>query len=272
MKRRSPLHDGRAFTLAELLVAMAIIALLATITVVAVGGIANDARLATGKNTVTTVLDNARALAIRRNRVVLVVFRPREHGENEQYVEAVFAEWRGESPPLPGESQVHDRFVPIPDVPARALPRGIQVACPLYGLVIQEYPGRENDTVWVTQTYLPNQPVEAPGQLVGVMYAPDGSTITRNSQNDSSSPWVDFDLDHVWDRTNGEIWKVIEPDDEPFVNLSPFLAVYDDTEAREMTGAQGWSSDDKRTLELTDYITTRADRIHFNRYTGVVTR
>jgi len=67
MKRRSPLHRRSAFTLAELLVAMAIIAVLAAITVVAVGGIANDARLASGKNVVVSVLDTARSLAIRRN-------------------------------------------------------------------------------------------------------------------------------------------------------------------------------------------------------------
>ena len=62
---------GVPATLGLIVVAMAIIAVLAAVTVVSVAGIANDARMATGKNVVVTALDNARALAIRRNMVAL---------------------------------------------------------------------------------------------------------------------------------------------------------------------------------------------------------
>ena len=81
----------RAFTLTELLVAIAIIGILAAITVVGIRAISKDAKLASGKNTVMAVLANARARAIKDNRIVLVAFRPRLVGENKQIVEAVLA-------------------------------------------------------------------------------------------------------------------------------------------------------------------------------------
>ena len=77
-----------AFTLIELLVTMAIIGIIATVTVISIAVIANDARLASGKNTVVAALDHARALAIRDNNYVMLVFRPRLE-ESEQRVEAL---------------------------------------------------------------------------------------------------------------------------------------------------------------------------------------
>ena len=52
----------------------------------------------------------------------------------------------------------------------------------------------------------------------------------------------------------------------------PFVAVYDDEEPREMFGADDWGDFETYRAELTGpegYINLRADRIHFNRYTGV---
>ena len=85
------------FTLTELLVAIGIIAVLASITAIAVRAISKDARQASGVNAVTAALSNARALAMKNNELVLVVFRPRRATVNTQYVEVVFCEWTGET-------------------------------------------------------------------------------------------------------------------------------------------------------------------------------
>ena len=64
--------------------------------------------------------------------------------------------------------------------------------------------------------------------------------------------------------------------DEPFVDVIPFLAVFDDDEVREIYDTTQWlnppNSDaaQNRLDDLTEYITQKADRMHFNRYTGVV--
>ncbi len=294
---RSAWRPGGGFTLTELLVVMGIVVVLATLTVVGVRGIARSARLSSATNTVMAALDNARALAMKTNTIVLVVFRPRLEGNNKQVVEIVTAKWTGEAATAQVTGlglQVVDRFVPIPDVRARRLPRGTKVAGPLY---------RESlDSVWVTQSHLPaigpSGSGEIAGQLIGVMYAPDGTTITRNSQTDSNRTFVDFNNNRVQDGVandpidyNDIFPPVISADDfnetyfdqrfegeETYVTIVPFLSVYDDAAAREMFGADDWDDFETYLGELTNndsanpplgYIAQFADRIHFNRYTGV---
>ena len=58
--------------------------------------------------------------------------------------------------------------------------------------------------------------------------------------------------------------------DEPFLAMAPFLAVFDDDEAREIFDATLWGNEATRLEKITEYVTEFADRIHFNRYTGVV--
>ena len=295
---RSARRPGSGFTLTELLVVMGIVVVLATLTVVGVRGIARSARLASATNSVMAALDNARALAMKTNTIVLVVFRPRLEGNNKQVVEIVTAKWSGEAATVLVTGslglQVVDRFVPIPDVRARRLPRGTKVAGPLY---------RESlDSVWVTQSHLPaigpEGSGEVAGQLIGVMYAPDGTTITRNSQTDSNRTFVDFNNNRFQDGVannpidyNDISPPVISEDDfnetyfdqrfegeETYVTIVPFLSVYDDAAAREMFGADDWDDFETYLMELTNndsanpplgYIAQFADRIHFNRYTGV---
>ena len=147
---------------------------------------------------------------------------------------------------------------------------------------------------------------EIAGQLIGVMYAPDGTTITRNSQTDSNRTFVDFnnngcqdfgdDVDDTCDEDDIDYDGPIPPDpisetdytqaffdqrfegEETYVTVVPFLSVYDDDAAREMFGADDWDVFDTYLEELTNndsanpplgYIALFADRIHFNRYTGV---
>jgi hypothetical protein len=227
---------------------------------------------------------------MKRNQIVLVVFRPRFVSDREQVVEAVLAQWTGETYVTSGEGWVIDRFIPLKDVPVRSLPRGVKVACPLYGT--------SEDDLWVTQTHLPaidqSNPIcatcEEPGQLVAVMYAPDGTTITRNPRSDPNFTWIDFAYDPDPSIVPTLRWRgdeyppddsSLDPsffsmyleDDECFVNIAPYVAVYDDEEAREQR-RQDWTTPEgyeELTGRVPDgYIATKGRRVHFNRYTGVV--
>ena len=82
----------QAFTLTELLVVIGVIAVLATLTLISTKAISAGARVSSAVNTVTAALDNGRALAMRRNAVVLVAFRPRfDRNRTDQVVEVVTA-------------------------------------------------------------------------------------------------------------------------------------------------------------------------------------
>ena len=292
-------HTPGAFTLIELLIVMGVIATLSVLTLVSMRAIADDARLASATNTLTVSLENARALAMKKNNIVLLVFRPRIEGTDKVAVDIVICQWTGESyenapqPPPPLPSLVLDRFVPIPDAPLRTLPAGIKVAAPSY-LINQDH-------VWATQSHLVatgSANGETPGVVLGVMYAPDGTTITGNPQSDASLIWVDFFVDPdtgPFDptappmmRMDGaptfllgapRLYEQKFADDEPFVVIAPFLAVYDDDKARELGRPDQWSDLSVYQEDLVGvpdapedgcYITDNANRIHFNRYTGVV--
>ena len=66
-----------------------------------------------------------------------------------------------------------------------------------------------------------------------------------------------------------ELSMPVTATDEVVVNLVPFLAVFDDDDVRRTYDAAQWSDPGIRTADLSAYIDRRADRIHFNRYTGV---
>jgi prepilin-type N-terminal cleavage/methylation domain-containing protein len=293
------LHPGcrpprRAFTLAELLVAVGIIAILVTLTTIAVRGIAKDARLSSAENAVIAALDNARALAMKENSLAMVVFRPRLQGDDEMFVEAVAMQWNGETYVNPSGSgfPIIDRFVPVEGIAPRRLPVGIKVAAPLYGT--------DDDGIWTTQSHLPaidpsspvGAPNEVPGAMIAVTFAPDGTVVTRNSQTDSHRFWPDFENDPgaiptlTWRGDSGSYapgffdfasvnlglhFEHYTEDDESFVTAAPFLVVYDDDEARDLRTTD-WTNFNDYVAELTGpngHISRFADRIHFNRYTGV---
>ena len=298
MKRLS--RPSLAFTLVELLAAIGVIVVLATLTTIGIRRVAKDSRLAAGKNSVAAALANARALAMKENQIVMVVFRPKFDGPREQVVEMIYARWTGESYII-FTDQILDRFEPIPDAPLRTLARGIKVAGPYYSLTgSSTLPN--TDYLWTTQSHLPGRMAgEAPGEIIGVMFGPDGTTITRNSVGDSARMFVDFNRDGKQRQngtdfdnaplfpgvdypnntnycptppglTGGQFFCHSEEDDEPYIDVVPFLAVFDDEAARERYPVAAWTDSNTRINDLTAYITENAEPIHFNRYTGVAVK
>ncbi len=261
------------FTLTELLVAMGVIAVLSVLVVMSMRAISKDARLASGVNTVTAALENARAMAMKNNQIVMIVFRPRLDGVNKrkQVVDIYTAKWTGESY-IDADDEVTDRFVTMPEVGIRSIPAGIKIAAPKYG---NSTGGNNTDDQWITQAHLPaiDQETglgEANGEMIAVIYGPDGTTISRNSQSDSDNLFVDFNNDGDQDVNIIDNDDQIFEDDEPYISVAPFLSVFDDDEAREIYDTTTWDLESIRTAEITEYVTEFAKRIHFNRYTGVV--
>ncbi|MCH7602109.1 MAG: prepilin-type N-terminal cleavage/methylation domain-containing protein [Planctomycetes bacterium] len=262
------------FTLIELLVVIAIISIISAIVSVSFLSIAREARLSSGTNVVIAAIGNARALAMKNNRLVLVVFRPRLLENRTQIVEIVTAQWTGEShidktplPPLP--TIVIDRFEPIEGVAVRRLPRGIKVAGPMYAdsttlIDVNGTQAGDLDSYWSTQAHLPSiiqsRPLddksEPAGRLIGIMFSPDGSTISVNAQSDASASYIDFDRDsmqriqnvsYAFDpfdaNTNpgDEIVYHFLDNDEPVVMIAPYLAVFDDEQFREFSDPASWT-------------------------------
>ena len=134
----------RAFTTIELLVVIGIIALLTTITVVSIRSVLVEARVSSATNLVITTLGNARALAMKDNKEVAVIFNVRwdpENQQREQVVELLTIQYSGHSAyvnvedPNSTDAGGHvDRFEAIPGVPVRALPPGVKIAGPWYSV------------------------------------------------------------------------------------------------------------------------------------------
>ena len=265
---------------------MGVVGVLSVLTLVAVQRISRDAKLPIGTNTVIAALSEARTLAIKERRVVMVVFKPRIQAPGEQVIDAIMTEFTGDVFGFAGAfgTVILDRFRPIPDAPVRSLPVGIAVAGPFYHRTVTD---RDDD--WSATTYLPgiNQETgdgEFPGRPVAVMFGTDGSRLTRNSRSDSNRTWVDYNEDYLVQRDLGDVdpsnsslefyFEQKFENDEALVSLSPFLAVFDEADARERRGLP-WVTEQERLQELEGpggYISQSAERIHFNRYSGVVMR
>jgi len=297
----------RSFTLVELLVSMAIIAILAAITVVGVRAVAEGTKQASARNTIEAALETARGYAIKNNTIVMVAFRAKLINESTQVIEAVTAEYTGETYIAGGFGfdALNDRYRPIQEIPARDLPEGIKIAAPFYKA--------NRDSLWVASTDLiavrsdTSTWGEVPGVIVAVMYGPDGTTRRDNPRSDAVEAWVDFNNDGLQrrgpDDTDTYDPRVFSdtvsmndaacdlgttlidgddltqfycqryPADEPYVMQATHLAIFNDEEARELYDTSSWfqvGAVPQRIADQSDYINSYADRIHFNRYSGVV--
>jgi hypothetical protein len=266
--------------------------------------------LSSSQNTVAAAIDNARALAMKENKLVMVVFRARwvnTETRRRQYIEAVMCEWTGDTykhRSIP--TIIIDRFEPIEDVPIRALAPEIQVACPQYG--------KNDDFIWTTQPHLPtihrttslpsygNDNTELQGSMIAVMFGGNGGVQVRNPQSAADRFFVDFNRDFYQQHQGGSYSHAattLAPgatvvannpvasspdrnspgfgygriDDEPYITFAPFLAIYDDEEARSVKlPTSDWSDNNDYEIDLAGrggFISANAKRMHFNRYTGV---
>jgi type II secretory pathway pseudopilin PulG len=342
---------GAAFTLLELLVVMGILVLLATLTAIGVGKVTRDAKLANATNVLVAALGNARAVAIRDNTYVLVTFRiapdrrsravPREP----QVVQVITARWTGEvvtpgtpTPPgveMPATDDVFgDRFLQAPGVPVLELPVGVYVAGPGFFRGIQNpYSYGASDAFWYTlptfagtanystvpPSYAFDRAATEVGNAIGVMFAPDGRTVSRlgesvteidtganTDQNAWEKPFLDVDGNGFPNRgtsqfgsfpalQNVSFFYYDEPLDEPFVDLVPYLAVFNLAEARDRrpylddpvpsndwrgpnigglgsttaTFAANEAAQTPRVRDISRFVSEQSERITFNRFSGV---
>jgi prepilin-type N-terminal cleavage/methylation domain-containing protein len=309
---RSRTSGFGGFTLVELIVVMVVMAILAGLSAMAYRGIAADLRMSSAINTVTSALDNARAIAIKKNRYVIAVFVPRLiNNETEQVIDIVLAAWHGDSMNADrgdGDVWTYDRYVPIRGLQPRSLDVGINVAAPSY-----QSTGSSGDDDWLTPTYLPDvanvQSANAAhlvGRVSGILYSPEGRVVTRNSQTGSDRQWVDFNIDgeQTWDPDmdrnpdTDDPWDVgwltnpppaipviDDPDGdvpvpvygvllkgpggEPFIMTVPFISIFDEEEFRTLHSPNDWDDWENRIAAYTGYIEENAERIQFNRYSGV---
>ena len=259
--------------------------ILAGFSAMAYRGIAADLRMSSAINTVTAALDNARAMAIKHNRYVITVFRPRlDNDATEQVIDIVVAEWRGDSANADNgynSMWTYDRFTPMVGLQIRTIEGGVNVAGPGYGI-----PG--NDHIWWVSTYLPALVTgESAGSLIGILYNPEGRVVVRNAESGADRIWVDFNndgdqtisdteiVDWPWPSPLpgiGSYFDLEVPEGEPFISMTPILAVFNETECRSSYDISTWvddPTDDMRDNDYTQYIDTTSDRIQFNRYSGV---
>ena len=296
MSRRGPRHR-RAFTLIELLVVMGILVLLAVLTGITVGQVSQNARLSSGVNQVTASLGTARALAIKKNRPVMLLFllavdpdRP-EDGER---VVMQLAESTGNIHTRYDDIQWYDeQYVPIVGIPAVELPKGVKVAGPINsGYRLPDCPGiGDGDEFWVTQpggewrSQGGDLYTEEIGRQIGVIFSPTGQVITRNIKGAGGSgsviwPFFDRNFDR---RANidvnplglGGVLKFVAfntIDNEPDVFPVQWLAVYDDDLLRETKGSAGFegeAGDCERIAAISEWVDQYGVPVLFNRYTVI---
>lgn len=250
------------------------------------------------------IRDNAYVMVVfRMKRDPRVVAGAREP----QQVQVVTAKWTGEVVRpfgIADNDTLAERFIAVPGVTVRDLPASVRVAGPSFGFTTQNAPGA-NDRYWRTQprfvgsqttvgtvtTFTPNLALTEVGSMIGVLFGPDGRVLSRNPEQvlevlvddgiDTDAWCAGFlDSDGSSQPKKGATagtqsfpyFQYDEPTDQPLIDYVPYLAVYDDSELRSKFDTAPWAgpaNNQPRRDNISAYVEELADRITFNRYTGV---
>ena len=262
---RGCLARGRisGFTLIELIVVIGILISLATLTAISVSKVTKDARFSKAVSQVMNALENARTLAIKEHRPVLLAFTVKTErvgtatsggiltdNIKKQWTRIVAARLSDELVST-GANSYYDLFEPHPNFASVDLPEGIKVAAPQMDFL-------QNDTVWITQpTFRDNNAnfdeMEY-GSMIGVMFGPDGALLTKitgggGSVNSTLGRYVVLDADqdgvektpHADEITNGARFFTYNVENEEVnIQFAIFISVFNDAAMRELYDANNW--------------------------------
>ncbi len=337
-----------AFTLIELLAVVAIIGLLSIATVASYQAIANDVRRAGAVEQVKSMLAKARMRALSDARSTALIFRPVLTAPGVQQIEGMLAQFSGDAFRYVLEDggvqskPIVARFLPVDSGKPMLLSEGIGVASPCHRLANVDADDLrldlDGDQQYLTVSNLAGILPEAPGVMIGVVFARDGSQTVLLPEAGADWLWVDFNGDgaqryggddycnrpeesgfnpppacppdladiEAWSppaagcwlgtryiASNGnpspsaDLWDDDErlpmcqrvEKDEPIVLVAPYLAIYDDRDAREELDPQRWLDTGANTLrraaaarrgfDMSTFIDENARQLHFNPNTGV---
>lgn len=248
--------------------------------------IADDLRISSARTTLISALDNARAIAIKRNRYVVAAFRPQLTADGtSQIIEIVVAVWNRDSANAEnGEGNIwtYDRFIPVQGISIAKLPEGMNVASPGYST--------GDDSIWKTTSYLPaitNPVTEYYGNVTAILFSPSGHVVVRNAESGADRSWVDFNNDGD-QKVNDELfvdwpWPVEMPgfdaymelqvqDGEPMLSFTSVLVIFDEKECRQLYDVTVWDEQQRRDDDYTSYIRENGTRVQFNPFSGVVSK
>ena len=197
------------------------------------------------------------------------------------------------------------RFSPSPTVAPRYLPEGIMVAGPGqdFGLLA------DPTATWIFMSPGPWVPLddngdgnydayrsEEYGAAFGVLFSADGTVVTRNPEAMTAASsrlynWVDYDGikdndgNYKFQDSSGSdttrFFQQRETDSESIIDACQFLMVYDEVKAKQdvdysqfianqpPAGPSWTAAYEAKNRILGTWLGENADRIHFNRYTGL---
>ena len=269
---RGCLARGRrsGFTLIELIVVIGILISLATLTAISVSKVTKDARFSKAVSQVMNALENARTLAIKEHRPVLLAFTVKtDRVDNntpagiltgnikKQWTRIVAARLSDELVIGPGTSSnsgtfYNDMFEPHPNFAPVDLPEGIKVAGPLMDF-------DRRDEMWTTQPTFRDSNTNFSemeyGYMLGILFGSDGELLTRITRGGSTinssqgrNPVLDLDQNGIQSsisdqndpRQQGGWYTYNMEGEEPYVQLITFLAVFNDAAMRELYDVNNW--------------------------------
>ena len=256
------------FTLIELMVVIAILISLATLTAISASKITKDARFSKSVGQVMNALETARTTAIKEHRIVLVAFtvKSERSGSNvasgvltdsvtRQWTRIVAARLRDELVNAdPTETTVNrgsvfmDMFEPHPNLAPIDLPEGIKVAAPQMDF-------DRRDEIWITQPTFSGSNTNFDemeyGSMIGVMFAADGALLSKITgggiANIGQGRFIVLDADQNYEQkpknsvedASGTFTYNIE-NEEVDIQLAPFLSVFNDAAMRELYDVNNW--------------------------------